>query len=41
MAGDNSVDPAKKWWWLVAVAVPIVVAVIAIVPDMLRTGADE
>ncbi len=40
MAVDKSIDPAKKWWWLVAVAVPIVVGVIAIVPDMLSTGTD-
>ena len=39
MAGDSSMDTQKKWWWLVAVAVPIGVAVIAIVPDMLSTGA--
>ena len=28
----------KKWWWLVGVAVPITVAVIAIVPDLIRPG---
>lgn len=28
-------DVPKKWWWLVGVAVPIVVAAIAIVPDVL------
>ncbi len=39
MAEDSSMDTPKKWWWLVAVAVPIAVAVIAIVPDMLSTGA--
>ncbi len=39
MAGDDSIATPKKWWWLVAVAVPIAVAVIAIVPNMLGTGA--
>ncbi len=29
---------SKKWWWLAGVAVPIAVAVIAIVPDLLRQG---
>ncbi len=28
----------KKWWWLVGVAVPIVAAAIAIVPDLIRNG---
>ncbi len=39
MVGDDSIATPKKWWWLVAVAVPIAVAVIAIVPNMLGTGA--
>ena len=30
---------SKKWWWLVGVAVPIAVAVIAIVPDLLQKRA--
>ena len=38
MAGDSPTDTPKKWWWLVAVAVPVAVAVIAIVPDMLPSG---
>ena len=38
MVGDSPMDTPKKWWWLVAVAVPIAVAIIAIVPDMFRTG---
>ena len=37
MTGDISLDASKKWWWLAAVAVPIAVAVIAIVPDMFSS----
>jgi hypothetical protein len=38
MAGDSPTDMPKKWWWLVAVAVPVVLAIIAIVPDLIRSG---
>ena len=38
MAGDSPTDMSKKWWWLAAVAVPVVVALIAILPDMIRSG---
>ena len=30
---------SKKWWWLAGVAVPIAVAVVAIVPDLLQERA--
>ena len=38
MADDSPTDTAKKWWWLVAVAVPVAVAIIAILPDMIRSS---
>ena len=28
----------KKWWWVVGIAVPLIAAVIAIVPDVIRKG---
>jgi tetratricopeptide (TPR) repeat protein len=35
MADDSPTDASKKWWWLAAVAVPVAVAIIAILPDMI------
>ena len=36
-------DTPKKWWWVVGIAVPVVVALIAIVPGLLSSdgGQDE
>lgn len=31
----------QRWWWIAAIAVPIVVAVIGIGPDLLGLGSDE
>ncbi len=35
----SSADPAKKYWWLAAVAVPVLVAIIAIVPSFLKSDS--
>jgi hypothetical protein len=33
---SRPVDPAKRYWWAAAVAVPVLVATIAIVPSFLK-----
>ena len=38
---DPANDPQKKYWWLILVAVPILLALIAIVPDLLNNGESE
>ena len=38
---DPANNPQKKYWWLILVAVPILVALIAIVPDLLNNGESE
>ena len=34
-------DPQRKYWWLTLVAVPILIALIAIIPDLLKNGDSE
>ncbi len=38
---DPTNDPQKKYWWLILVAVPILIALIAIVPDLFKNGESE
>jgi len=39
----QSVDIPKKWWWVAGVAVPVVVALIAVIPQLVSTpgGKDD
>lgn len=33
--------PQKKYWWLILIVLPIILALIAIVPDLLKNGDSE
>jgi tetratricopeptide (TPR) repeat protein len=38
-SSERPSDPSKKYWWLAAVIVPVVVALIGIVPSFLNTAS--
>jgi hypothetical protein len=40
-ASTSTTDPQKKYWWLLLVIIPIVLALIAILPELLKKEAPQ
>ncbi|MCP4388551.1 MAG: hypothetical protein GY802_09655 [Gammaproteobacteria bacterium] len=39
MSSENSTDPTKKYWLLILVIVPIIIALIGVLPKLLDSGS--